>query len=152
MIRGGTGKFNFLVRWYQTGRESSIFWACRETAKFPPLVGHPNLPIREILRRVLGLLKEGFWKESVRVFSFKGKKLKMYKIKDEKEGGNSLMAFNLLKIIHPFQDKKHLRTYWNLNWNPMVGCYFFSKLDRTPSLIPFVKWGGGIQLWLIKTT
>ena len=27
-----------------------------------------------------------------------------------KEVANSLMAFNLLKIIHPFQGKKHLTT------------------------------------------
>ena len=27
-----------------------------------------------------------------------------------KEMENSLMAFNLLKITHPFQSKKHLRT------------------------------------------
>ena len=28
--------------------------------------------------------------------------------KDKKEVANSLMAFNLLKIIHPFQGKRHL--------------------------------------------
>ena len=32
------------------------------------------------------------------------------KVKDQKEVENSLMAFNLLKIIYPFQGKKHLRT------------------------------------------
>ena len=29
-----------------------------------------------------------------------------------------MMVFNLRKIIHPFQSKKYLRTYRNLNCNP----------------------------------
>ena len=32
------------------------------------------------------------------------------KFKDKKEVANSLMAFNLLKIIHSFQGKEYLRT------------------------------------------
>ena len=32
------------------------------------------------------------------------------KFKDKKEVANSLMAFNLLKIIYPFESKTHLRT------------------------------------------
>ena len=32
------------------------------------------------------------------------------KIKDGKEIANSFMLFNLVKIIHPFQGKKYLRT------------------------------------------
>ena len=32
------------------------------------------------------------------------------KFKDKNEVVNSSMAFNLLKIIYPFQGKKHLRT------------------------------------------
>ena len=32
------------------------------------------------------------------------------KVKHEKEVANSLRAFNLLKIIHLFQGKKHLKT------------------------------------------
>ena len=42
---------------------------------------------------------------------FQSNKFIAYKVKDEKEVANSLMAFNLLKIIHPFQGKKHIRTY-----------------------------------------
>ena len=30
-----------------------------------------------------------------------------YKFKDKREVANSSMAFNLLKITHPFQGKKH---------------------------------------------
>ena len=47
---------------------------------------------------------------------FQSKKFTACKIKDEKEETifYFLMMFNLLKIIHPFESKKHLRTYWNL--------------------------------------
>ena len=40
-----------------------------------------------------------------------------YKIKDGKEMANSLMLFNLVKIIHPFQGKKHLRTQMETHKN-----------------------------------
>ena len=42
---------------------------------------------------------------------FQSKKFTACKVKDEKEVTNSLMAFNLLKIIHLLQGKKHLRTF-----------------------------------------
>ena len=42
---------------------------------------------------------------------FQSNKFTACKIKDEKEVANSLMAFNLLKIIHSFQGKKNLRTF-----------------------------------------
>ena len=38
-------------------------------------------------------------------------KFTVCKIEDGKEVANSLMVFNLLSIIHPFQGKKHLRNY-----------------------------------------
>ena len=41
---------------------------------------------------------------------FQSNKSTACKVKDEKEVANSLMAFNLLKIIHPFQGKKHIST------------------------------------------
>ena len=47
---------------------------------------------------------------------FQSKKFTASKIKDEKEETvfYFLMVFNLLKIIHPFESKKHLRTQQNL--------------------------------------
>ena len=71
--------------------------------QFPRLVGYPDLPMRKTLR-VVGLL-------TVMIF-FQSKKFTACKIKDEKEETifYFLMVFNLLKIIHPFESKKHLRT------------------------------------------
>ena len=40
------------------------------------------------------------------------------KVRDLKEVAKSLMTYNLSKIIHPFQNKKYLKTSWNLNCNP----------------------------------
>ena len=75
--------------------------------QFPRLVGYPDLPMRKTLR-VVGLL-------TVMIF-FQSKKFTACKIKDEKEETifYFLMVLNLLKIIHPFESKKHLRTWWNL--------------------------------------
>ena len=71
--------------------------------KFPRLVGYSDLPMRKTLKAV-GLL-------TVTIF-FQSKKFTACKIKDEKEEITFyfLMVFNLLKIIHPFESKKHLRT------------------------------------------
>ena len=44
------------------------------------------------------------------IIFFQRTKFTACKIKDGKEMANSLMKFNLLKIIHQFQGKKHLRT------------------------------------------
>ena len=71
--------------------------------QFPGLVGYPDLPMKKTLR-VVGLL-------TVMIF-FQSKIFTACKIKDEK--GETifyfLMVFNLLKIIHLFESKKHLRT------------------------------------------
>ena len=71
--------------------------------QFPCLLGYPDLPMRKTLR-VFGLLP-------VMIF-LQSKKLTLCKIRDEKEETvfHFLMVFNLLKIIHPFEIKKHLRT------------------------------------------
>ena len=71
--------------------------------QFPRLVGYPDLTMRKTLR-VVGLL-------TVMIF-FQSKKFTACKIKDEKEETifYFLMVFNLLKIIHPFESKKHLGT------------------------------------------
>ena len=46
------------------------------------------------------------------VMIFQIKNFTAWKVKDEKEKTifYFLMVFNLLKIIHPFESKKHLRT------------------------------------------
>ena len=41
---------------------------------------------------------------------FQSNKFTACKVKDEKDVAISWMAFNLLKIIYPFQGKKHLKT------------------------------------------
>ena len=55
---------------------------------------------------------EGGWSSYTVVIFFESKKFTACKIKDEKEETvfYFLMVFNLLKIIHPFESKKHLRT------------------------------------------
>ena len=71
--------------------------------QFPHLVEYPDLPMRKTLR-VVGLLTV--------VSFFQSKKITACKIKDEKEETifYFLMVLDPLKIIHPFESKKHLRT------------------------------------------
>ena len=71
--------------------------------QFSCLVGHPDLSMKKTLR-VVGLL-------TVMIF-FQSKKFTASKIKDEKVETifYFLIVFNLLKIIHLFESKKHLRT------------------------------------------
>ena len=75
--------------------------------KFPCSLRRPDLSTRKT-PRVVGLLTVMIFFQS-----------KSFKVKDEKEETifYFLMVFNLLKIIHPFESKKHLRTQWNLNFN-----------------------------------
>ena len=71
--------------------------------QFLRLVRYLDLPMKKTLRAV-GVL-------TVMIF-FQSKKFTACKIKREKEEAifYFLTAFNLLKIIHPFESKKHLRT------------------------------------------
>ena len=71
--------------------------------QFSCLVGYPDLSMWKTLRVVFLL--------TVMIF-FQIKKFAACKIKDEKEETTFyfLMVFSLLKIIHPFESKKHLRT------------------------------------------
>ena len=71
--------------------------------QFPCLSGHPDLSMRKTLRWLVCLLK---W------FPFKAKMSQHVKLKLKKRRQffYFLMVFNLLKIIHPFESKKHLRT------------------------------------------
>ena len=121
VIRGGTGGLNFLEEWYLTEGKSSKFSACREIYlrhQFPPLVGHLDLPITKTLARVLSLPTVMILKRSNESIFFQSNKFTACMVKDEKQVANTLMAFNILKILHPFQCKKHLRTNWKLSCNP----------------------------------
>ena len=71
--------------------------------QFPRLVGYPDLPMRKTLK-VVGLF-------TLMIF-LHSKKFTACKIKDEREETifYFLMVFSLLKIIHPFESNKHLRT------------------------------------------
>ena len=60
--------------------------------------------------RVLGLFAVMILKRMSESIFFQSNKSTACKVKDEKEVANSLMVFNLLKIIHPFQGKKHIST------------------------------------------
>ena len=68
--------------------------------QFLHLVGHPDLPMRKTCRVV-----------AVMIF-LQSKKFAVSKIKDENQEAifYFLVMFNLLKIIHPFESKKHFRT------------------------------------------
>ena len=70
------------------------------------LVENPNLPIRKT-QKFLGLLTIIILKRMSESIFFQSTKFTACKVKDEKEEANSLMEFNLLKIIHPFQGEKH---------------------------------------------
>ena len=96
----------------QKGKLQTYGFAGRPSSstQFPSLVGHPDLPIRKTLRRVLGLFTAMSLKRVSESIYFQSNKFATCKVEDEKEVANSLMAFNLPKIIHPFQGKKHLRT------------------------------------------
>ena len=52
------------------------------------------------------------WSTYTVVIFFESKKITACKVKDEKEETSFyfLMVFDLLKIIHPFESKKHFRT------------------------------------------
>ena len=63
------------------------------------------------MRRVLGLFTVMILKTVKERIFFQINKFTASTVKDEKEVTNSLMVFNLLNIIHPFQGKKHLKTY-----------------------------------------
>ena len=110
VVRRGMGDSIFEWGWYPTEGENSRFWSCRETLPILPLVGHLDLFIRKILIKVVGLLTVIILKRVSESIFIESSKFTACKVKNEKEVTNSLIVFNLLKIIHPFQGKKHLRT------------------------------------------
>ena len=102
--QGGTRRLNCWLEVYPTEGGSSTFLACRGNppSQFRPLLGHPNLPIRKTLRRVLGLLTVMVLKRVRESIFFQSNKFTTCKIKDGKVVEDFLMGFNLLKIIHSF--------------------------------------------------
>ena len=85
-------------------------------------MGHPDLPMRKILR-VVGLL-------TVMIF-FQSKTFTACKFKDEKEATifYFLMVFNLLMIDHPFESKIHLKTKRNLTATPKNIWYVTNRFN-----------------------
>ena len=77
------------------------------TSQVAPLLGNPDLPVRRSQRRLLGPFTVMILKKSI---SFQSYIFTAYQVKDGKELARSLLVFNLLKIIHPFQNKNYLRT------------------------------------------
>ena len=79
-------------------------------SQFPRLVGYHDFPMRKTLR-VVGLLNV--------MILFQSKKFTACKIKDEKDETSFYfcMVFNLLKIIHPFENKKTFKDLVKLNCN-----------------------------------
>ena len=75
--------------------------------QFPPSLGQPDFLIRKTLRKVLGLFTTMILKRVSESIYFQIEIFTTCKVKDEKEVVNSLMVFNLPKIIHPFRGKKH---------------------------------------------
>ena len=89
---------------YRTKGESSDFWTCREstTPQVPLLVGHPDLPIGCLLRRVLGIFTVTILKRMSESIFFQINKITPFKVKAGIEVVNPLMVFSLLKISQPF--------------------------------------------------
>ena len=101
----------FGVGCMQQEGEVQTFWLASKLAQtqLHLLVGHSDFFIREG-GRVLGLLTVMILKSASESIFFQSNKFTACKFKDEKEVTNFLMVFNLLKIIHPSQGKKHLMT------------------------------------------
>ena len=112
--RLGEGRVDSLFWWgvYPIEEGSSNVLACRGSPhpQFCFLVGHPDLPIKKTLRRVLGLLTVMILKRVRENIFFQSNKFTTCKNEDGNKVKNYSMVFSLLKIIHSFQDKKHLRT------------------------------------------
>ena len=93
-ISGGKGGFKVLVGGdiQQKGKLQTYGLAGRANTQLLPLVGHPDLPIRKTLRRVLGLFDAMILKRVTESIYFQSNKFTTCKVKDEKEVVNSLMV------------------------------------------------------------
>ena len=67
---------------------------------FSLLVGHPDLPVRKTLMRMLGMLTVIVLKRVSESIFFQSNKFTACKVIDEKEVTNSLMVFNRRLSIH----------------------------------------------------
>ena len=87
MIRGETGRFNFLVEVISNRREKLKFLGLqRDPPNSPLLVGHSDLPISKILRTVLGLVTVKILKRVKEGIFFQGNKFTACIVKDLKIG------------------------------------------------------------------
>ena len=76
----------------------------------PSLSGTPWFPLRETLRRVIGLLTVMFLQRESESIFFQSHKFTQFNIKDRSEVKSYLMVCDILKITHGFYGKKQLRT------------------------------------------
>ena len=86
----------------QRGKVQTFRLAGRPTPKYPSLVGHSDLPIRENLRRLLDLLTAMILERVSESIFFRISKFTACKINDKKEVENSLIAFNLWRLYVHF--------------------------------------------------
>ena len=116
-LRSGEGWWDLIFWWgmisNKRGKFKLLSWLGEPFQKIEirgisPLVGHPDLPIKKTLR-VLGLHTAMVLKRVSESIFFQCNNFTACKVKDGNEVANSLMIINLLKIIHPFQGKKHLK-------------------------------------------
>ena len=116
VIRGGTRQLIFLVGVISNKSGKFKYLSLQgdhpppSSLQFPSVVRHPDLPIRKTLRRVLDLLTVIILKGLSDSVFFQSNTFTACKVEDEKDVTNSLMAFTVLKIIHPFQGEKQIRT------------------------------------------
>ena len=89
-------------------RDIFLLW---EMSKLWVLRGFTVQPsTRKALGSTLGLLTVMILKRVSESIFFQSSKYIAYKVKEGKETAKSLVAFHLLKIVHTFPGKKHLRT------------------------------------------
>ena len=91
-IRRETGQLNFFVGLISNRRGKSKFWEFREYStptlslspsfQFHALVGHPDLPIRKTLVRVVGLLTVMILERVSESTLFQSKRFTACKVKD----------------------------------------------------------------------
>ena len=110
VIRRGVRGLSFMVGLIYNRRGKFKLLGLQGDPQIPSFSGTSYLSTRKTLRRVLVLLTVMILKGVSESISFHSSKFTASKIKEENEVANSLMAFNIPKIIHSFQDKKHLRT------------------------------------------
>ena len=105
----GKGGLNFLVGVIYNRSGKLKLFVLQGEPQISSLGGTCDLPIRKTLRRVLDLITVLVFKRVSESIFFQIDRFTVCKFKDKREVANSFMSFNLLKIIYPFQGKRHLR-------------------------------------------